>query len=75
MSQENPTLGESRVRISFNVGGNVDVEHIKRVCADMIDFLEGKRTEAGPSEKNRTISQAQTWFEDAAMHGVKAVTA
>lgn len=67
------TLGEYRVGITFNPGGNQKVNEIKRAAADLIDYLENLKKEAWP-EKLRLIAHAQTLIEDAAMNGVKAVT-
>lgn len=73
------TLGEYRVGISFNPGGNEHVNTIKRVAADWINYLEElRRTEEISRELNpevlRLLSLAQTHIEDAAMWAVKAVT-
>lgn len=75
-----PTLGQSRVRLSFNPSANPNVENIKMRAADLIDLCEdfkvkGVMADSGPdSEKNRLLSLAQTHFEDAAMWAVKGVT-
>lgn len=72
------TLGEERVRISFNPAANADVEDIKRRAADCIDWCEGRKQRdpgtVGNPEVNRLLSLAQTHFEDAAMWAVKAAT-
>jgi hypothetical protein len=72
------TLGEYRVGITFNPGGNEHVNEIKRRVADLIDFLEDQRHETAhlqtDAERFRLLSLAQTHLEDAAMWGVKAVT-
>ena len=73
------TLGEERVRISFNPSADTAVEDIKRRAADCIDWCEslkgatGKETIAN-GEKLRCISLAQTAFENGAMWAVKAAT-
>ena len=66
------TLGERRVGYSFNPTQNITVEYIKILSALRIDALEVTRTE-GFSEKNRTISRAQTFIEDACMLQVKSI--
>ena len=73
------TLGQRRVRMSFNPSGNYDVDNIKERAAELIDLCEdfrnrklGNNPDVG--EMNRLLSLAQTHFEDAAMWAVKAVT-
>ena len=73
------TLGEYLVGISFNPGGNRQVNEIKRRAADLIDYLDSCRSppelgEQQYGEKLRLIDLAITHIEDAAMWGVKAVT-
>lgn len=70
-------LGDYRVGIGFNPSGMDDVNRIKRLAADLINFLELKREQ--PEAQNnpevaRLLSLAQTQIEDGAMWGVKAVT-
>ncbi len=66
------TLGQRRVGYNFNPTQNIHVEYIKILSALRIDALEASRTE-GYSEKNRTISRAQTSIEDACMLSVKSI--
>lgn len=70
------TLGEYRVGISFNPGGNEMVNKIKRAAADLIDMVEtiplGDSYE--PQEVARLKALACTHIEDAAMWAVKAAT-
>jgi hypothetical protein len=69
------SIGTDRVRLSFNPGGNPQVEAIKRQAAGLIDLCEDmKRTEIR-GEVLRLIALAQTAAEDAAMWAVKAATA
>lgn len=82
------TLGEKRVRISFNINNDSIVDKIKQKSADLIDFLNAvkndevsKTYEKTPQElqdqsgeKLRLISLAQTKYEEAAMWAVKAAT-
>ena len=73
------TLGEQRVRVSFNPSGNTEVNDIKRRAADCIDWCEDhKQRDAtkslNVSEVNRMLALAQTAFEEAAMWAVKSVT-
>lgn len=71
-----PTLGESRVRMDFNVSGDEKVAQIKRLAADFIDLCESlKESYNGqPNEKNRCLAVAQTEAEAAAMWAVKGAT-
>lgn len=76
------TLGEKRVRLSFNPNANMKVEAVKIAFAMKIDELE-KMRETVPAEKSledareiqRSISIAQSLCEDACEKYVKAVTA
>lgn len=70
-------LGDYRVGVSFNPSKLAHVDHIKRLAADLINYLELIRE--GPPAQNdaeiaRLLSLAQTHIEDGAMWGVKAVT-
>ena len=64
------TIGEARVRTSFNVSGDSVVDQIKRKSAELIDLCEGLKAKDG-----RLASLAQTTYEEAAMWAVKAATA
>lgn len=64
------TLGEKRVRLTFNVSGDKTVNDIKRLSADLIDLCETLK-EKDP----RLASLAQTAYEEAAGWAVKAATA
>lgn len=66
------SLGEYRVGVTFNPGGNPVVDTIKAKTAELIDLVELLKN--GDSEKGRLASLAQTHFEDAAMWAVKAAT-
>ena len=68
------SLGEDRVRVSFNPGGNDLVSIIKARAANLIDKCEEMRDGTSPSEKGRLIALAQTAFEEGAMWAVKAAT-
>jgi hypothetical protein len=75
------TLGERRVRLSFNPSGNTTVDQLKRAAADFIDHCHALRQLAvgrdpdTSAEMHRLLSLAQTHAEDAAMWAVKAATA
>jgi hypothetical protein len=71
------TLGEYRVGITFNPGGNEQVNEIKRRAADFIDFVQAlpkPEDSATAAEFGRLCALANTHIEDAAMWAVKAVT-
>ena len=83
------TIGEKRIRTSFNVSGDGVVDEIKCKSAALIDLLQAMRNDeasktydqsseamkALSGEKFRLISLAQTVYEEAAMWAVKAATA
>lgn len=89
MSDQKPTLGELRVRTSFNPNADDTVSVIKNKTAELIDLLNSVRNdevsktyEKSPEakqevsgEKLRLIALAQTAYEEAAMWAVKAATA
>jgi hypothetical protein len=64
------TKGTDAVRVSFNPSGDVLVDQIKRMTAELIDLCE---TNKGTEPRLMTI--AQTRYEEAAMWAVKAATA
>jgi hypothetical protein len=73
------TIGEDRVRIKFNPSGYHDrVDEIKQRTADLIDLCEAYKVslvKPADPEIVRLWSLAQTYYENAAMWGVKAATA
>jgi len=69
------TLGEIRVRVTFNPSGDTKVSEIKVKTAELIDLVAGLETETGRSERNRLIALAETAYEEAGMWAVKAATA
>lgn len=85
---ETPTLGEQRVRTTFNPSNESVVDRIKQKSAELIDLLQAVRNDevsktydktpeqlqAQSGEKLRLISLAQTGYEEAAMWAVKAAT-
>jgi len=67
------TLGMNRVQASFNPSNNPRVDEIKKSSAALIDLCESMRLDENCSgEKHRSIALAQTAYEEAAMHAVKA---
>ena len=65
-----PTLGESRVGVDFNPGGNPDVDSIKRASARLIDLLHGLPADSGETARLKAV--AMTEIEGAAHWAVKA---
>ena len=64
------TIGETRVRITFNPNAHSDVDLIKNNSAELIDFSETLK-----SKDPRLAALAQTAYEEAAMWAVKLATA
>jgi hypothetical protein len=67
-NQEN-TIGEQRVRVSFNVKNDNLVTELKIKTAELIDICEALK-----KQDARLASLAQTSYEEAAMWAVKAAT-
>jgi hypothetical protein len=63
------TIGEQRVRTSFNPSQTDIVAQIKQKSADLINLCEELKAKDG-----RLASLAQTSYEEAAMWAVKAAT-
>ena len=82
------TLGEQRIRTTFNPSNDGIVDQIKQKSAALIDLMQGIKNDevsktydktpedlkAQSGEKLRLIALAQTAYEEAAMWAVKAVT-
>ena len=64
------TIGESRVRTTFNPSADGTVDQIKQKTAELINLCEELKGKDG-----RLASLAQTSYEEAAMWAVKAATA
>ena len=67
------TLGENRVRTSFNASNDSTVQHIKERAAEFINYVNDN-IEANDGEVARLKSLAFTSIEEAAMWAVKAAT-
>jgi hypothetical protein len=67
---EQPTLGEFRVRTSFNPSNDSAVDQIKQKTAELINLVADLKSKDG-----RLVAIAQTTYEEAAMWAVKAATA
>lgn len=68
------TIGQKRVRLTFNPNQNPDVERIKRYTAELIDEMHAVMKGTEDPEIKRLCATAMTHYEDAAMWAVKAVT-
>jgi hypothetical protein len=64
------SIGEDRVRVTFNPSADSIVDQIKQQSAKLIDLCETLKPLDG-----RLASLAQTSYEEAAMWAVKAATA
>ncbi len=67
---EELTVGEARVRTTFNPSANEIVDQLKQKSAELINMCEDLK-----AKDPRLASIAQTSFEEAAMWAVKAATA
>ena len=72
-SQRELTFGEKAVGLTFNPGGNPDVDKIKALYAEIIDEINKIRGE-DRSDKARLLSVAITEAQGAQMWAVKGVT-
>jgi hypothetical protein len=71
------SLGQQRVRVSFNPSSNSVVDEIKTKSAELIDLCEEHKQNMDKGkwpEASRCWALAQTYYEDAAMWAVKAAT-
>lgn len=69
------TFGEKAVGLSFNPSGDKDVEYVKTICAEFIDFCDHMRISTlTDSEQKRMLSIAITECQTAQMWAVKAIT-
>lgn len=69
MPEQSFTLGQKRVRVSFNPSENTNVRAIKEKTAELIDIVETIK-----NNDPRLAALAQTHYEDAAMWAVKLAT-
>jgi hypothetical protein len=68
------TFGERACGVSFNPGGNSDVNNIKVKFAELVDGLQYYREATTDLEVKRMLSIAITEAQTAQMWAVKAVT-
>jgi hypothetical protein len=64
------TVGEHRVRVTFNPSAKDEIDQIKQQTAALIDQCESMK-----SKDPRLAALAQTAYEEAAMWAVKLATA
>lgn len=69
MSNEPISLGEERVRTTFNVGDNSEVDRVKKATAELINLVNQHK-----DKDPRLAAIAMTEYEDAAMWAVKLMT-
>jgi len=67
---EGISIGEERVRTTFNPSADNTVDNIKQKTAELINICENLR-----DRDKRLVALAQTAYEEAAMWAVKAATA
>lgn len=67
---QSKTIGETRVRTSFNHSNDSIVDLLKQKSAELINLCDQLKSKDG-----RLASLAQTAYEEAAMWAVKAATA
>jgi hypothetical protein len=72
------TIGEKRVRTSFNPSANTLVDILKQNTATLINHVEGMRLpneDPKAGDVNTLVNLAATAYEEAAMWAVEAATA
>ena len=79
MYTEDLTIGEQRVRTTFNPSSEDIVSHIKDKTAALINMVamikyEDEEGTQKAGERARLVALALTAYEEAAMWGVKAAT-
>ena len=75
MEERELTFGEKAVGLNFNPGGDVTVNQVKAMYANIIDTLDTLRNFASSSsETKRLCSIAITEAQSAQMWAVKAIT-
>lgn len=74
MDKTQLTFGERACGVSFNPGGNTDVNKIKTKFAEIVDLLHDYRNDSSDGDTARMLSIAITEVQTAQMWAVKAVT-
>jgi hypothetical protein len=69
------TLGEKRVRTSFNPSDDSNVQHIKERGAEFINYINNTLPNPKDAEQARLKALALTSIEEGTMWAVKAATA
>ena len=68
------SFGEKAVGLTFNPGNHSEVETIKRMFANSIEYMNSLRNQTDNVEKKRMLSVAITEAQTSQMWAVKAVT-
>lgn len=74
MDKTKLTFGERACGVSFNPGGNTDVNNIKTKFAEIVDLLQDYRNKCTDGDEARMLYLAITEVQTAQMWAVKAVT-
>jgi hypothetical protein len=74
MDDQELTYGQKAVGLTFNPSNDPDVQKVKELYAQIIDFCNDARTKAGQGEKGRLLSVAITEAQTAQMWAVKGIT-
>lgn len=74
MENNELSFGSKACGVSFNPGGHVIVNDIKRQFAEIVDTLHSHREASSNPEVKRMLSIAITEAQTAQMWAVKAVT-
>ena len=69
------SLGEERIRTSFNPSGDNLVDQIKQKSAELVDLCAERESLTNAGEEIRLWRLAMTAYEEAAMWATKAATA
>lgn len=73
-TQDQLTFGQKAVGLTFNPGGNPEVNEVKTQYAAIIDKLDSLRAAATSPDAKRYFSTAITEAEKSQMLAVKAIT-
>lgn len=68
------TFGERAVGLSYNPSGDMKVDALKKIFAEIIDLCNEARASATSSEAKRFFTVAITESQSAQMWAVKAIT-
>ena len=68
------TYGEKAVGLTFNPGGDENVNKVKTLYAQIIDLMDNITKSSGPGERTRLAKVSITEAQGAQMWAVKAIT-